>query len=61
MGIAYSTRKYNPIPLDKDDTINNSGISYQDGVLSVPMEKNQHQKVPHTFKTYRDFNDGNVV
>ena len=39
MGIAYSTKKYNRIPLDKDDSINNSGISYQDGVLSVPMEK----------------------
>ena len=46
MGIAISTKKYKPIPLDKDDSINVSGISYNDGVLTVPMEaqKFQHQK-----------------
>jgi len=63
MGIPYSTRKYNPISLDKDDTINNSGISYNNGVLSVPMESKEfkRKKMHNTFKRYRDDDVGNVV
>ncbi len=63
MGIAISTKKYKPIPLDKDDSINVSGISYNDGVLTVPMEsqKFQHQKVLNASQKYRDYDNGNVV
>ncbi len=63
MGIAISTKKYKPIPLDRDDTINNSGVSYNDGVLTVHMESKQfkRKKMPNTFKRYRDNDVGNVV
>lgn len=63
MGIVVSTKKYNPIPIDKDDTIKASGISYNNGVRTVPMEtqKFQHKKMSHSFKRYRDYNNGNVV
>ncbi len=63
MGIVISTKKYKPIPLDKDDSINVSGISYNDGVLTVPMEaqKFQHQKVLNASQKYRDYDNGNVV
>ncbi len=63
MGIAISTKKYKPIPLDKDDTINVSGISYKDGVLTVPMEaqKFQHKKVLNASQKYREYDNGNVV
>lgn len=63
MGIAYSTKKYKPIPLDKDNTINVSGISYNNGVLTVPMESQrfQHKKVLNASERYRDYDGGNVV
>lgn len=63
MGVPYSTRKYNTIPLDKDDSINNSGISYNDGVLSVRMESKEFKRTEmhNTFKRYRDNDFGNVV
>ena len=63
MGIIVSTRKYNPIPLDQDDTINVSGISYNNGVRMVPVEsqKFQHKKVLNASKKNRRFDNGDVV
>lgn len=63
MGIPYSTTKYNPIPLDKDNSIYNSGFSHNDGVYSIRVEpeKFKHKKVSNTFKRYRDYDKRDVV